>query len=205
MRACVSDPKSKPNAGVRRPRSYGVFFPAAAAVRVLLGNAGTANAHDSNITYGAWLGQDGGAESYCYDSAMTQEYRDQAYDAIKYLDDATVVNRDGVATCANYTDAVFVEVNIDTGWRGYTQCSDSTISYPARQCDQYWLYLNRYELGGSAQQQQKTACHELGHFMSLAHWSAPYSGCMVSGAVGSDAVYLKYTGHEILSHINAVM
>ncbi|MGB7962262.1 MAG: hypothetical protein WCF12_04785 [Propionicimonas sp.] len=128
---------------------------------------------------------------------MSAAYQSQAYDAIAYLDSATDVNRNG-GSCTTATDAVFLQYAAADGTRGVTYCDHyKTLSSGAVVCDKYLIWLNSAYLGTSAQQIQKTACHELGHFASQDHHNAPWVSCMVSGAVGSESYWLTYYPHEI--------
>ena len=161
--------------------------------------AGPASAHAG---LAGWEGQDGGVESYCYDPSVTSGHRAEMYDAIQYLDSASDVNRDSV-NCSSTTDIVFVKVNGNYGYRGVSYCN-ILPPYPGAKCDQYVVILNDYELYG-LQNIQKTACHELGHVVSLDHFAMsgrPFDSCLVSGEVPDGSAWISYASHEISSHIN---
>lgn len=104
------------------------------------------------------------------------------------------------------TDTVWFDADLPDGQRGQTFCED----FDGSLCDQFYVTLDPLEINiGSNDEADttKTACHELGHSVGLAHGAGGGNGgsddCMMSGERPSlNVQYERYSTHH-KDHINA--
>jgi hypothetical protein len=145
---------------------------------------------------------------YCYDESVgtiNATYRNQIFLAMDYLHAQTnydvVYEPNGV--CNTVTDVKWQVTTAVAPNRGDYQCLDWNS---ANNCEQALLRLNPNLLTNN-HNRRKTACHELGHSVGLAHGrrgATPeyYDDCMVVNAVSTDdASAITYNQHH-RTHIN---
>jgi len=103
------------------------------------------------------------------------------------------------------TDVWWWSTNLAAGVRGQMSCAGW---YTNGRCWSYDIDLDFTELDQSSldwEDRQKTACHELGHTLSISHNTTDGAGsCMISGEIpNANLQYRRYSSHHI-SHIAAL-
>lgn len=125
---------------------------------------------------------------------------------VNSLDAPTNANRDYDSPCVTsgtgQTDVRWNTGGLPAGVRGSTQC---VVFRSNGFCDRNNVTLDLSEINigdDDEQDQDKTACHELGHTVGLTHHNAPYSDCMISGErPDNSSQYELYNAHHV-GHIN---
>lgn len=160
---------------------------------------------------------DTGAHTYCFGSSFANNgWSPYGHDAMANLEAQTIVDAVFYSSCADSTiDARWTLFEQD-GVFGKWDCADnqSTIVEGQWVCKSAFLMLNSEMINSVAtpgKQATKTACHELGHGLGLAHYfstSDPeYPGataCLRSGTwtTGWGSGWNQYAPHHVSGHIN---
>lgn len=140
---------------------------------------------------------------YCYDEsvgAISQTYRTQIVAAMVWLHDNTSYDQffEPNGVCNTVSDVVWQVTTAVAPNRGDYAC----LSFnSAGRCEQARLRLNPNLLTNTANR-RKTACHELGHSVGLAHGqfgaSTPeyYDDCMRTGSVNNETRFQQLNLHH---------
>jgi hypothetical protein len=179
--------------GVRKRKKR--ILGSAAAVIVIFA-AGTAPAHANpfgTCNTNVRCIPDAGDHTYCFESSMTSAFQYHATNSMSYVAAYTIY---GVAKigCSGVTDVRFAEANLGSATRGDYSCLLLTL---ANNCETSKVRLNPVLLT-DGNNRRKTACHEVGHSLGLAHGGT--TDCMLSGPVSTSVA--NYTAHHI-AHINS--
>lgn len=136
--------------------------------------------------------------TYCWSDTFEQYVvmTDAGSYAMSNMVSQTTYTKTFISDCTQLTDVVWIrDPNLGAGTRGSYQCQAFNT---ADECEWSHVRLNPTLLNNDLNR-NKTACHELGHSLGLTHHAAPYSDCMVSGAVTSG--HQHYNDHHV-THVD---
>lgn len=147
---------------------------------------------------------DNTGHTFCFTDSMDNDprVRDAANYAMNNMDQQTQLY-ELRTMCTDQTDAVFREVNL-VGLRGEYECLDLAPDGP-NTCNRAAIRIDNTQIiqdgpeGKEQLNREKTACHEVGHSLGMAHHVSPYDDCMVNGRVSQD--HRDYNQHH-REHIN---
>ncbi len=151
---------------------------------------------------------------YCFSgSGWTTAWQTVVNNRMLNLDTQTLYNDALSGTCDSLIDIKFVlDPNLGSGTRGAYRCDrdnngeDGIPNNADDDCETSTIWLNPTLLT-TVHQQRKTACHEIGHSVGLAHYPHSVTGptwddCMVSGAVAAGNQWEVYNAHHV-AHANS--
>jgi hypothetical protein len=161
---------------------------------------------------------DANPHAYCFGANMDTWERDEVHDQMLWNDNNTDVVRKWDSVCnwssGAMTDMHVMDTDLPGNLRGRTVC---TARHENGECDRFDVEI---DTGFIAQQVEphlyaanvrKTICHEIGHAMSLDHYSKNADGsspvygqhdCMISGPVSDHPTWRTLGPHHIYDHVN---
>ncbi|HVQ96310.1 MAG TPA: hypothetical protein VMU51_35155 [Mycobacteriales bacterium] len=194
----------------RKPRTSARRLLACVALAVAgaLGVAGTASADPFGLDTpthnepGVGSIPDSTIHTFCFSGAgWTAAWQAIVNSRMLNLDVQTVYEGATVA-CDAATDVTF-ELNSTMGARGDSRCVTwNAVGF----CDAAIVRLNsNAAVLPNDHQRRKTACHEIGHTVGLAHGDDTatfWNDCMLSGTVAAGNQWEQYNAHHV-AHINS--
>lgn len=213
--------RNTPAGEVTAPRRGGLLrrLPAlaigilAATTLATMGTAAPAGADEfgqGNSTSGRV--PDSFAHTFCFSgSGWTDTWRTVVTSRMQNLDSQTRYTDSFHSACDGSIDVQFVlDSNLGSSIRGSYRCNgenwgaDGLPFTGDELCTTSTVRLNPTLLP-DGHQRRKTACHEIGHSVGLAHGvstSTFFNDCMLSGAAPSGEQFERYNTHHI-SHANS--
>lgn len=140
---------------------------------------------------------DNTAASYCFgDTLGTYGLQGAAGYGMGNLVAQTIFTKNYQDNCGSNTDVVFkADPTLGSNTRGLTACMEYING--GTRCNRNLVIFNPSLLSNNLNQ-NKTACHEVGHTGGLGETNMT-NDCMISGAVSAD--HIHYNGHHV-DHLN---
>ncbi|MEV4375996.1 hypothetical protein [Streptosporangium sp. NPDC049644] len=160
---------------------------------------------------------DGGNHIYCYAGTVPSNLRDNMESAISYLNGYTDAVTQLHTTCnlsgAGQTDVVWMNYGLGGVKFGGTDCDIYWDPPYEERCDRFRAVVDKNRIDGAAylraeNQYTKTACHEIGHTVGLAHYSemvVPPEGadCMRDGLWADGELWTRTYNYHHIAHVDA--
>jgi len=197
-----------------RRRAIGLVTAVLAACAGILAAAAPAQADEfGQVTSTSGAIPDNFNHWFCFSgSNWTTTWRSVVTSRMQNLDSQTSYtdSQEGNG-CTSLTDIVFIlDSGLGSSTRGLYSCTafnngdDDIPGSGDEECETSVIRLNPTLLTDS-HQRLKTACHEIGHSVGLAHGSNSatfWNDCMISGAVAAGIQWEQYNAHHV-AHANS--